>query len=207
MTAVKICGITRPADAAEAVRVGADLIGLNFWPHSKRFLEVERAVEVADAARAAGEVTVVGVFVNQHAALIEDIAARVGLDLVQLHGDETPDDCERFQGRYIKALALRSMEELARLDDYDCDVVLLDTPSAGYGGSGRTGDWLLARAAVDRGRAILLAGGLTPDNVADAVRAVAPWGVDVAGGVERAPGEKDHDAVRRFVAAAKEQQS
>ena len=200
---IKICGITRPGDAAHAVRAGADWIGLNFWPRSKRFIEPEAARAVADAARAAGPVTVVGVFVNQNSDHVDQIATEVGLDLVQLHGDESPADCARFAGRYLKAIPLRALADIARIDTYDCDVCLVDTPTPDYGGSGRVGDWDLARSAVASGRKILLAGGLRHDNVADAIAAVAPYGVDVAGGVEASPGIKDSSLVERFVAAAK----
>lgn len=200
---VKICGLTRPEDAAAAVRAGADWLGLNFWPRSKRYGEPARARAVAEAARAAGSVELVGVFVNQDADEVERIAAQVGLDRVQLHGDESPAYCARFRGRYLKALGLRSRDDLARMADYDCDVFLIDTPSAGYGGSGVVGDWSLAAEAVATGRRIVLAGGLRPDNVGAAIAAVRPYGVDVAGGVESAPGVKDADRMAAFVAAVR----
>ncbi len=200
---IKMCGITRPEDAVEAVSAGADWLGLNFWPRSKRYVTVGQAVQIAAAARRTGDVDIVGVFVNQPD---EDIAAAsrdVGLDRVQLHGDETPAQCARYAGRYIKALGLRSEADVARLHDYDTDVFIVDTPTPDYGGSGVVGDWGLARRAVATGKLVVLAGGLNPGNVRAAIDAVAPFGVDVAGGIESAPGIKDSDRMRRFVAAVR----
>lgn len=204
MTLVKICGITRAHDAEHAAREGADWLGLNFWPGSKRFVTVEVAQRLAAAARgAAGQVAIVGVFVDQSVAEIEAISAAVGLDYVQLHGGESPATCARFGARAIKAIAVRDQDDVSRLGDYPEAIVLLDTPTTGFGGSGRTFDWALAQAAVGGGRRIVLAGGLDPENVAHAVGLVRPFGVDVASGVESAPGVKDPDKVRRFIAAAK----
>ncbi len=202
---VKICGFTRPDDAAAAVAAGADWIGLNFWPGSKRWINIERGVAIARAAREARpDVVVVGVFVNQGADGVERIAGDVGLDRIQLHGDETPDDCTRFGDRGIRALAICCEEDIASVDAYPGSIVLLDAPCSGYGGSGESADWSLATRAVQQsGKRVVLAGGLTPDNVRDAIRTVAPWGVDVASGVESAPGIKDPALVAQFIAAAK----
>jgi len=199
---VKICGFTRPEDSVAAVEAGADWLGINFWPQSKRFCAEAVAREVAEAARGAGEVEIVGLFVNQDADDVAAIAAAIGLDRIQLHGDESPEYCARFAGRYLKAVGLRGVADVRRLDDFDCEVFVVDTPSAGYGGSGVVGDWGLAAAAA-AGRRILLAGGLTPDNVGAAVAAVQPFGVDVAGGVESSPGVKDAVKMAAFVAAAR----
>ncbi len=200
---VKICGLTRPADARAAVVAGADLLGLNFWPGSKRCVDLERARELAAAARAAGPVAVVGVFVNADPAEVASVRSKVLLDYVQLHGDEPPEHCAALGGRVIKAFAPTAASELPKLAAYRCDMVLLDALCTGYGGSGRTGDWQLAQSAVAAGHRVLLAGGLQPDNVAAAIAAVAPWGVDVASGVESAPGIKDTERMRAFVRAAK----
>jgi phosphoribosylanthranilate isomerase len=210
---VKICGVTRADDAAHAAASGADFLGLNFWPRSKRYLPVERAPDVAAAARAAatptGGISIVGVFVN---ASLDDIAAAVraaSLDVIQLHGDESPDDAAaaaRATGRAVwKAISVAAPADLARLDTWSVDAILLDAPTAGRGGSGTTFDWRLAREARDRdpARRLVLAGGLGPDNVRAAIDAVAPWCVDVASGVERAPGIKDAAKVAAFVAAAR----
>jgi phosphoribosylanthranilate isomerase len=160
---------------------------------------------------ASAAVTLVGVFVNQPAGDILRIAENVGLDQVQLHGDETAADCAALMAagiQVIKALALGTRADVGRLAAYPGDVILVDTPTAGYGGSGRCFDWSLARDAVDAaqraGKRVILAGGLDPDNVARAVAEVQPFGVDVASGVESAPGIKDPARVRAFVAAATE---
>ena len=201
---VKICGITRAEDAEQTVRAGADWLGINFWPKSKRFATREVAIDVAAAARAVrADVRLVGVFVNQPVSEIDALADAVALDYVQLHGGEAPATCAYFGARAIKAIAVRGMEDIRLLEDFPSTTFLLDTPSAGYGGSGLTFDWTLAKAAVGSGRRILLAGGLNLENVAEAVREVRPFGVDVASGVESAPGVKDSEKVRRFIAAAK----
>ena len=227
---VKICGLTRPEDAAAAVRAGADWLGLNFWPGSKRAIDAARGQELAAAARAAARleagregvtdtrasVTLVGVFVNQAADHIADVVADVGLDRVQLHGDEGPEACAALAARGVAAPRVIKALSLAAAADVDralawvaagVDTLLVDTPSAGYGGSGRTFDWTLARALVDAGAEsgcqVILAGGLTADNVAQAVARVMPFGVDVASGVETAPGIKDADAMAAFVRQAR----
>ena len=200
---VKICGLVRPDDAAAAVRAGADWLGLNFWPRSRRFVRPEVAAEVAAAARAARpDIVLVGVFVDQDPDHVAERAQAVGLDRIQLHGDESPEMVARFGDRAIKGAGLAGQADVAALAAYRCPVVLVDTPSAGHGGSGLVGDWDLARRAAAL-RAVLLAGGLTPDNVAQAIDRVRPFGVDVASGVESAPGVKDAVAMERFVAAAR----
>jgi len=200
---VKICGFRDPANAADVVRAGADWLGINFWPRSKRFVDVELGAQIATAARAAGAVTLVGVFVNQDPDHVAAVIERVGLDLVQLHGEESPGECARFGRKLVKAFSVRSAADAARFADYDCDYVLADAPSEHYGGTGELGDWTLARTVRESGRNLLLAGGLDPDNVADAIASVAPFGVDVASGVEASPGIKDLAKVERFVGAAK----
>ncbi len=198
---VKICGVTRAQDAEAAVEAGADLIGLNFWPRSRRCVSIEAAVEIAAAIP--GDVKKVGVFVNAPAPTVLETAARVGLDLVQLHGDEDGAYARALGRPYIRAVRVASESDLRTIEDFDTDLILLDTPSAGYGGSGKTFDWALARAARRYGRKLLLAGGLDADNVVSAVREVRPYAVDVAGGVESAPGIKDKHKLRRFIDAAK----
>lgn len=200
---IKICGITRAEDADLATRAGADWLGLNFWPRSRRYVTAEQAAEVAAAARAVrAGIVIVGVFVDQEPDEVAALAARLELDHVQLHGDERPEVAARFGRRAIKALAMNEAADLDRMADFECPYILVDTPSPGRGGSGIVGDWSVARQAA-AARPVLLAGGLTPDNVAAAVATVAPFGVDVASGVERAPGIKDRDLVERFIAAAR----
>ncbi len=198
---VKICGVTTLDDALLCARAGAEAVGLNFWAGSKRRVDVERAAEIAAALP--GSVLKVGVFVDAPRAEIERTIAAVGLDAVQLHGDETPEDCLGFAARVIKAIRVRPGGEspAALAERFAVDYVLLDADTAGYGGSGRSFDWRLA-AGVAPGR-LFLAGGLRPENVAAAVRAARPFAVDVASGVEIAPGRKDPERVREFIDRAK----
>jgi phosphoribosylanthranilate isomerase len=198
---VKICGVTRAEDALLAAELGADAIGLNLWPGSRRHVTPEEARAIVD--RLPPFVTAVGVFVNQPPTEVLAAAAASGVAVVQLHGDEPYQDCNGYPIPAIKALRVSGPESLAAMDRYRVRAFLLDAPSAGFGGSGVTFDWALARDAARRAR-VVLAGGLTPENVADAVRAVRPWAVDVASGVESAPGLKDPEKLARFIARAKE---
>jgi phosphoribosylanthranilate isomerase len=200
-TFVKICGVRSLDDALACVDAGADAIGFNFWPRSRRYVEVKEAAAVAK--RLPPSVRTVGVFVDPSAEEVERAFASGAIDLAQLHGDETPGFCARFAGRYLKAIRLVDDASLARLGEYACDLALVDADAPGYGGSGQRADVTLARRAAES-RRVILAGGLTPDNVADAIAMVRPYGVDVAGGVEREPGVKDWLKVAAFVKAAKE---
>jgi phosphoribosylanthranilate isomerase len=188
---------------------GVDFLGLNFWSGSKRRVAIEAAPALAAAARAHGGAALIGLFVN---AGVDEIAATVravGLDLVQVHGDEPPALVAAIAAAagvpVWKALPVAGDDDLAGLDAWPTSALLLDAPSAGRGGSGQRFDWGLARAAVTRWPAlrIVLAGGLSADNVADAIARVGPWAVDVASGVERGPGLKDRDKVYAFVRAAR----
>lgn len=200
---VKICGITRPEDAVASIRAGADWLGLNFWPRSKRYLTLAQASDVVQAARRERPgVELVGVFVDQPIGEVTAVMSALELDRAQLHGDEPPDFVRRLGDRAIKALAVAEQANLDDMAEYDCPVILVDTPSPGRGGSGIVGDWSAAQTAAGQ-RRVLLAGGLTPDNVGDAIAEVRPFGVDVASGVESAPGVKDHELVARFVTAAR----
>jgi phosphoribosylanthranilate isomerase len=207
---VKICGITRLEDAQAALDAGADLLGFNFYPQSPRYISPERAAEIIAALPQM--IRCVGIFVNAELATVRRIVETCRLDYVQLHGDESPGFVQALSPRAFKALRPRSAEEAeigaaayAPLGPVDsaAPALLLDAYRPGqYGGTGWQGDWTLAARLASRYR-ILLAGGLTPENVANAVRRVRPWGVDVASGVESAPGRKDHDKVRRFIQEAK----
>jgi len=207
MTKIKICGVTQAADAARVAAGGVDFIGLNFWPSSKRYLAPERAPAVAAAARGAGPALLVGVFVNATLEQITAIARDVALDVIQLHGDESPEDAgavAKLTGRAVwKALAVGDAGDLERLDAWPVDAILLDAPATGRGGAGKVFDWSLAREArrLHPARKLVLAGGLGSHNVAAAIAAVDPWAVDVASGVESAPGIKDPAKVDAFVAA------
>jgi phosphoribosylanthranilate isomerase len=200
MIRVKICGITNPDDALQAVACGADALGLVFFAKSPRCVSPERAREII--ARLPPLVTTVGLFVNEDPRTIRAVAARCRLDRVQLHGDESPADCLLPPLRVLKALRVRDAESLARADEYPADLLLDAWSDQVYGGSGRQFDWQLARALAAR-RPIILAGGLRPDNVAEAVAAVNPYAVDVSSGVERSPGRKDHEKVAEFIRRAR----
>ena len=202
---VKICGVTSVEDAVACIEAGADAIGFNLWPRSKRYRPITTLAAAAAAAK--GKVERFGVFVNASAEDIEAAFAADVIDFAQLQGDEEPDVCARFSGRFVKALRLSGRHSLDDIDRYDCARLLVDAPFAGYGGSGQLIDEPLATLACAHarslGRGLILAGGLDPENVAAIVHRIHPAGVDVASGVERSPGIKDHDRVRRFVTAAR----
>jgi phosphoribosylanthranilate isomerase len=201
MTHVKICGLTSLADARICLDAGADAIGLNFWPKSARYCQESVARAIADAVR--GQALIVGVFVDASREEIARIAREVGLECVQLHGDEPPELLAEFLPHAYKALRVRGPKIAQEVARYGGEHVLLDAYVKGMpGGTGEPFDWALAEG-VARARKLTLAGGLTPDNVAEAVRAVRPYCVDVASGVESAPGVKDAALVSRFVSNAK----
>jgi len=192
MVKVKVCGVTSVEDAQCAVEAGADAIGFNFCPGSPRF--VSPAMASAIAERLPATVCRVGVFANAPRVEIEAIVEAVGLSAVQLHGDEPPEVCAGWRVPVIKAIRVRDRSDIDRISAFRVDFVLLDAYQEGaLGGTGTRFDWSLLEP-VER---------LTPENVSDAVRQVRPFGVDVASGVERAPGVKDREKVRRFVANAK----
>lgn len=209
MTKIKICGVTLAEDAARVAGAGVEYLGLNFWPKSKRYLAPARAPRVAEAARAAGEVKLVGVFVNAAPEEIATIAQALALDAVQLHGDEPPEVLREIATTtrlpVWRAVAVSTESDISALDRWGADMLLLDTPSAGRGGAGTVFDWALARRARTAFPAhrIVLAGGLGPANVAAAIAQVAPFAVDVATGVESAPGVKDPAKLAAFVAAVR----
>ncbi len=203
-TQVKICGLKTAEHIDAAVDAGADMLGFVFYQPSHRYLSPEQASALAQGnarlARKHGEPDLVGVFVNEEAEKINDIAEQVGLHFVQLHGNESPEFCQQIQRPVIKAIPLRSLDDREAIDAYRNVTwrILLDTPSAGWGGSGVAHDWSAART-IARELPILLAGGLTPENVAGAIAQVSPWGVDVSSGVETEK-QKDTEKVRKFIA-------
>ena len=201
---VKICGVTTAEDARLAAGLGAELIGLNFYPDSPRFLEPERAAELVREV-ATSSVRWVGVFVNETAERAAAIAERVGLDLLQFHGDETPADLAGVEARSIKALRVRgdlSGEVLAPWLDRGLWGLLVDARhDTLYGGSGRSWNFASAAAApaAEAGAPrLLIAGGLGPSSAAAAARAARPWGLDLCSGVEAEPGRKDPALMRRL---------
>ena len=199
---VKICGITNTADAMAAAEAGADLIGLMFYEKSPRQVSVPKAVEIT---RALPPFLVrVGVFVNPTEDQVWQAIGECGLNILQFHGDETPEFCTQFGLMSMKAFRIRDADSLRGMSDYSTEAWLLDTFSANQrGGTGERFNWDLAVEANKLGRPIFLAGGLTPENVADAVRQVQPYGVDVSSGVESTPGKKDSKKVAAFIQAAK----
>ncbi|HTP09374.1 MAG TPA: phosphoribosylanthranilate isomerase [Anaerolineae bacterium] len=209
---VKICGITNIEDACVAIAAGADMLGFNFYPKSPRYLSPEKAREIAARLRRSNgrRPLLVGVFVNSPLDEVRSILEIVQIDLVQLHGDESVSVVEQLNGRGFKALRPTSEEEALTQAEWfalygpNAPMVLIDAYRKDqYGGTGHTADWTIATKLAQR-YPILLAGGLTPDNVAEAIKQVRPWGVDVASGVECAPGKKDAVKMKLFVENAKQ---
>ena len=201
MVRVKICGITTVEDALQAVEAGADAIGLVFHEQSPRHLLPVQAAAIVRALPPF--VQAVGLFVNANIDFVNATADLCRLDLVQLHGDETPAYCALVERRVIKVFRVKDITSLDPIRSYRVAGYLLDAWSpAAYGGTGTTFNWEVAKSAKEHGP-IVLAGGLTPDNVRQAVEHVDPYAVDVSSGVESAPGKKDHAKVREFIRRAK----
>ncbi|NLW50811.1 MAG: phosphoribosylanthranilate isomerase [Candidatus Brocadiaceae bacterium] len=202
MVKVKICGITSATDALMAAAAGADAIGFNFFPGGPRYIAPRDVVPIRMSLPPF--LTTVGVFVDAEVDAVRRTMEECGLDYAQLHGHETPGKVGRLQDlRLIKAIHLRSEDDLRMLEKYPVAAYLLDAFVQGVpGGTGRVVDWDLARTAASRAK-VVLAGGLTPANVALAVEAARPFAVDVASGVEEAPGVKSRRLVSEFILAAK----
>lgn len=208
MTHIKICGLTTLEDAETAAAAGADLLGFLFYPRSPRALRPEQAAPIVQAVRERfPHVQCVGVFVGEPLQVVCETVRRCNLHAVQLHGDEPPEMVAGLIARgipVIKAFRVRDRASLAAVASYRPTLVLLDAYVPGRpGGTGQAFPWRWLRQAT-LPAPLLLAGGLTPENVAEAIRQVRPWGVDVSSGVERAPGRKDPVRVRQFVAAVQE---
>jgi len=200
---VKICGVTNIEDALAAVEAGADALGFMFYEPSPRNVQVKVATDII--RQLPPFVAKVGVFVNAAEETVRRAIEECGIDTLQFHGDETPEFCRKFSPLKIyKAFRMENLESLRALPGYRTDAWLLDSFVQGkHGGTGAQFNWDLAVESKKLGRPIILAGGLTPENVADAVRKVRPFAVDVSSGVESSPGKKDHGKVRRFIASAK----
>ncbi|MCF3944569.1 phosphoribosylanthranilate isomerase [Oceanobacillus alkalisoli] len=199
---VKICGVTTEEAAQAAAEAGVDLIGFVFT-ESKREISPDAAAAIA--SRLPASVQTVGVFVNEAPAVMERIASKVGLDFIQLHGEEPPRVASSLSRKVIKAFPAEK-ERLENVHTYPCDYFLIDTPSVNRGGSGKTFDWsLLQETGIDREK-LLLAGGLHPDNVQEAVAAVNPFAVDVSSGVET-EGKKDPEKMKAFINQAKHREA
>jgi phosphoribosylanthranilate isomerase len=199
---VKICGITSLRDAMAAAEAGADALGFVFYEPSPRCVTLETAARII--ARLPPSMVKVGLFVDAPEELVVRAIGECGLSLLQFHGAESPEYCVQFGLMSMKAFRIRDVESLQALPNYRTDAWLLDAYSpAKVGGTGETFNWDLAVQAQHLGRPIFLAGGLTPENVAEAIRRVRPYAVDVSSGVESAPGKKDPARVKAFIQAAK----
>jgi phosphoribosylanthranilate isomerase len=204
---IKICGITAPQQAAVLFALGADAVGINLWPQSKRHMPL--ALAESSLQSVAAKNALVAVLVNPAVALLDAAISSQLFQALQLHGDETPRDVERLMQRgvnVIKALQVRDAASLSQIGEYPCEAILLDAYNPGtYGGGGHAFPWELAVRAKEMfpTKHILLSGGLTPDNVRQAVEQTQPIAVDVASGVESQPGSKDLVQVARFIAAAR----
>jgi phosphoribosylanthranilate isomerase len=202
-TRVKICGITNLADARVAVEAGADAIGFVFYEKSPRLVSLKTAAEISK--QLPPFVMRVGVFVNESEDFVLRAIGECNLTMLQFHGDEPPEFCTQFGLISMKAFRIRDAESLKKIPDYLTDAYLLDAfSSTTLGGTGEKFNWDLAVAAQKFGKPIFLAGGLTPENVAEAVKKVHPFGVDVSSGVEISSEKKDHAKVKAFIKAAKE---
>ena len=203
MTKIKICGIRTVDDAVTAMEAGADLIGFNFYPKSPRYVDVGICRDIMSVMRKYGQVIYVGVFVNASLEEIRGTLDTCGLSLAQLHGDESPEIVNSLDGRAFKAFRGIPTDVNGFVRN-DAPALMVDASVKGlYGGSGVTADWKGA-AELAKKYPLLLAGGLTPENVLDAIREVNPWGVDVASGVESEPGKKDAAKISAFIKAVRE---
>jgi phosphoribosylanthranilate isomerase len=200
-TRIKICGLTRPQDVRAAVECGADAIGFVFYAPSPRAVSIEEAAELV--ALLPPFVTSVGLFVNATPAEVEAVLARVPLQLLQFHGDEAQSDCARYARPWIKAARMRPGVDLLEFSTFHprASGILVDAFVEGYGGGGKTFDWSLIPDGL--ARPLVLSGGLDTDNVAEAVRRVRPWAVDVSSGVESAKGIKDAAKIAAFIAGVR----
>jgi phosphoribosylanthranilate isomerase len=195
---IKICGITNMEDASFVATCGADAIGFIFYPKSPRYVAPETVKKIIEEIPRA--ITTVGVFVNHDVAEVKEAIDFCGLDLVQLHGDESPAYCGQFpQSRVIKAFAPRTVDDLANMREYPVKAILVDAHDPQrYGGTGEQSDWTLA-AKVKETHPLILAGGLSMENIQEAIERASPHAVDVNSGAEIAPGKKDHQKVRAII--------
>ena len=203
-TRIKICGITRDPDLDDAVAAGADAVGFVFYAKSPRYVTPERARELS--MRVPPFVTSVGLFVNEDASRVRDISRQAGLQLLQFHGDESPEYCAQFDLPYIKAARVVAGLDLLKFEQQykTSRGVLLDAFVEGFGGGGEAFDWdLIPENFAGRGARFVVSGGLRPSNVGEGITSLRPFGVDVSSGVESAKGIKDAALIRQFVAAVR----
>jgi len=199
MTRIKICGITNKQDAINASGLNVDMLGFVFYKESKRYVEPKTVRDIANELPPS--ISRVGVFVNEPKESVIEIAEDASLDMLQFHGDETPEYCHEFKDSYkvIKAFRIKDKKDLKNINAYDTDFYLLDTYSPdSLGGTGRTFNWKMMED-YEFLKPIILSGGLNPKNVAKAIREVFPYAVDVSSGIERSPGRKDAELMKKFV--------
>lgn len=202
MTKVKICGITNAADALAAAAYGASALGFVFYKRSLRCVTVEDACEILMGVPPF--IKKVGVFVNEDRNIVNEIADRASLDLIQLSGDESPVYCKGLNRPYIKAVRVKNRESLNEINEYDTQYTLFDTYSkSNFGGTGKVFNWDLIQDLPFEKRYIILSGGLNPENVKNAIKQITPYAVDVATGVEKFPGKKDHEKMKNFIEAVR----
>ncbi len=199
---VKICGLTNLNDTMDAIEMGADYLGFNFYPDSPRYILPEKAWEIFQEIPM--NIPKVGVFVNEAIDQVLDLAVDLGLDVLQFHGDETPEELNALGHPWYKAFRLKDESVLAEIPKYQCEWILVDSYSEkAYGGTGLSTHWDLVHRAARFGKEVILAGGLNPDNISVAVATVNPFMVDVASGVEASPGKKDRLKMEMFIQRAK----
>ena len=203
MTLIKICGITNLDDALAAVAAGADALGFNFYKPSPRYITPQSAREIIN--QLPPQILRVGVFVNEESELVQSIANESGVTAVQLHGDESPDYCRQFSNlSVIKALAVSHDFDTELVQHYEVNAIMLDTRHDKLrGGTGRAFNWSIAQQVSKIVPKLYLAGGLSPENVGDAIAMVRPYAVDACSSLESVPGKKDHDRMRAFVVAVR----
>ena len=205
MVKVKVCGITNVEDALSAVYFGADALGFVFYGKSRRFVDVNTAKVISDVVPPF--VQKVGVFVNEDPSYVVDIMREVDLDIAQLHGSETVEDCNCIgRKNVIKAFRIKDSNSIDSIEPYigNVSAILLDTYSESFGGTGKTFNWEIARSARERFNVpLILSGGLNPENVAKAIKVVRPYAVDVSSGVEASRGKKDMKKLKAFIEKAK----
>jgi len=207
-TSLKICGVTQESDAQALIDLGVQAIGVNFWPQSKRYISPEDAESILNLC--AGKIVRVGVFVNADPELPKRLLESGQIDLAQFHGDETPEYCSFFADAslpFIKAIGVKNKASLENITDYRASAILLDTPAPGvYGGTGEVFDWTHAQDFIAKhpNTPVLLAGGITPNNAAEAIAQVHPCALDIASGAELSPGIKDSAKVKALISALTE---
>jgi len=202
MTKVKICGITNASDASAAAAYGASALGFIFYKQSPRCVTVEDACEILMGV--SPFIKKVGVFVNEDRNIVNEIANKASLDLIQLSGDESPVYCKGLNRPYIKAVRVKNKESLNEINEYDTQYTLFDTYSkSNFGGTGKVFNWDLIQNMPFEKRYIILSGGLNSENVKNAIKQVNPYAVDIATGVEKLPGKKDHEKMKNFIEAVR----